>query len=697
MKAKFVKKNIFIFILFNLSISAFAQHENKNWYFGTGSDGIIFNNNIPTKVTNKYPGIGFEGIVVVSDPFTGDLLFYSDGINVINKNHTVMSNGTGLSGHSSGAQSVQCCPVPGSCGKQFYLFTNSAYDNHNGIIKYSIIDFTVNPLGNVINKNTAFWAGPSDEGMCMVKKPSSNDYWIIANTFNSANYYVWPVSAAGIGLPVIYSFSNVGSSYQINYNEAAQKIVVTGWSSKHVTTINFNAVTGVLYNEMQLAPNTFGDCYAARFSPDGSKLYVGTALTLHQYDFLNSTWTNMNTCCNAHDVKMGPDGKMYFIHTHNSSQPIGVIDYPDSSAVANSCGYHTITFPFSFGGAVRRFPEFLVYPEQTVATQDSFNVSVSLPASLNVLSNDMDPQGDTLILDSLIFGPFYGNAMISNGQINYTADTGTCGKTDTLIYRLRDVNCSYDTALVLVYINCGLFPNASFACSDTNFCDKQYVDFLDFSTNNPTSWQWSFPGAVPSTDTNQNPVNIFYPSYGSFDVSLIACNAIGCDTLTLIDFIHEFQPPPLPIVTSNFDTLFSSVAFSYQWYNAIGIIVGATNQYYIYQQPDNFYVIITDSNGCASSSNVFATSVTEVFNNNQDFFVSPNPNGGHFEIILTDKFETIESCIVCDVTGRNIMVSSFQRANGIHGIDLLEPANGIYVLRFESNKRIVNKRLVVNR
>jgi PKD repeat protein len=91
-------------------------------------------------------------------------------------------------------------------------------------------------------------------------------------------------------------------------------------------------------------------------------------------------------------------------------------------------------------------------------------------------------------------------------------------------------------------------PLINLSCTDTTFCDKHCIDFFDLSTNNPTSWQWVFPGADSATSELQNPTNICYSTYGSFDVTLIACNAAGCDTLVLPDFINEY-PLPIPIVS----------------------------------------------------------------------------------------------------------------------------------------------------
>lgn len=52
------------------------------------------------------------------------------------------------------------------------------------------------------------------------------------------------------------------------------------------------------------------------------------------------------------------------------------------------------------------------------------------------------------------------------------------------------------------------------------------IDFIDLSEGNPVSWQWSFPGATPSTSTEQNPT-VYYTRDGDYDVSLTVTDAEG--------------------------------------------------------------------------------------------------------------------------------------------------------------------------
>jgi len=80
-------------------------------------------------------------------------------------------------------------------------------------------------------------------------------------------------------------------------------------------------------------------------------------------------------------------------------------------------------------------------------------------------------------------------------------------------------------------------PVADFFGSPTAIMEGQTVSFTDLSTNNPTSWSWSFPGGSPSTSTDQNPV-ITYPTAGSYDVSLTATNSAGSNTQNKTSYIN---------------------------------------------------------------------------------------------------------------------------------------------------------------
>jgi hypothetical protein len=96
-------------------------------------------------------------------------------------------------------------------------------------------------------------------------------------------------------------------------------------------------------------------------------------------------------------------------------------------------------------------------------------------------------------------------------------------------------------------------PNAKFGANFTQLCSTgKSVMFADSSSNNPTSWSWSFPGGTPSSSTLQNPT-IVYNTPGVYDVSLTASNANGSYTETKTAYISVFKGDTLPI-SENFES-----------------------------------------------------------------------------------------------------------------------------------------------
>jgi len=66
-------------------------------------------------------------------------------------------------------------------------------------------------------------------------------------------------------------------------------------------------------------------------------------------------------------------------------------------------------------------------------------------------------------------------------------------------------------------------------------CGTLPIQFTDASTNLPTSWNWDFGDGTTSTE--QNPVHTYAES-GTYTITLEACNTLGCDTVTLTDFLE---------------------------------------------------------------------------------------------------------------------------------------------------------------
>ena len=94
-------------------------------------------------------------------------------------------------------------------------------------------------------------------------------------------------------------------------------------------------------------------------------------------------------------------------------------------------------------------------------------------------------------------------------------------------------------------------PIANFTTNITSICNNECISFEDQTTNNPSSWSWSFPGASPSNSNDKNPSNICYYDTGSFDVTLIATNTTSSDTVTFTNYITVNNCIPTTIFSSN--------------------------------------------------------------------------------------------------------------------------------------------------
>src|ERR1043165_1653453 len=84
-----------VLVVLIISNKLLCQPQTNNWFF-TGNNGLNFSSGNPVNITGGQITV-MEGASAVSDK-NGQLLFYTDGIKVWNKNHAIMPNGQGLAG-----------------------------------------------------------------------------------------------------------------------------------------------------------------------------------------------------------------------------------------------------------------------------------------------------------------------------------------------------------------------------------------------------------------------------------------------------------------------------------------------------------------------------------------------------------------------------------------------------------------------
>lgn len=140
-------------LLFQFALFYFAQEisaQNGNvWVYGIGNT-LDFSQSPPVDAPQK-PMQAFEGSAIACDSI-GNLLFYTNGITVYDKNDQMMLNGDSLKGGSSASMAATIVPWPGQ-SKKFFVFTVAHEGEPDGLC-YSIVDLTLNNgLGEVTQKN----------------------------------------------------------------------------------------------------------------------------------------------------------------------------------------------------------------------------------------------------------------------------------------------------------------------------------------------------------------------------------------------------------------------------------------------------------------------------------------------------------------------------------------------------------------
>jgi len=241
------------------------------------------------------------------------------------------------------------------------------------------------------------------------------------------------------------------------------------------------------------------------------------------------------------------------------------------------------------------------------------------------------------------------------------------------------------------------FIHANFTNSST-LCAGTCIDFINLSIN-ATSYLWSFPGALPDTSTDTNPTNICYPNPGTYDVTLIASNANGSDTLTLQNYITVFPHPPAQSISQSGDTLFAIAgSSSYQWYFNGNSISGATDYFYVATASGDYNVVATDSNGCeveAVINNVLASAQAAVgppkdgfdeanSGSMQSIQVYPNPVSETLDIRGLEK-NSIDEIKIFNVYGEKVFSAVIWKLGTVNC--KLFPA-GLYYLEITSEKKI---------
>ncbi len=475
------KVSLLVFICLINSSIALAQGETNNWFFG-GNAGVTFSGGAPVSLPNGAL-ISGEGVSSISNA-AGNLLIYTDGTTVYDRNDNIMPNGNGLFGGNSSSQSAVIIRRPGS-NTIYYVFTVAQAALAEGIC-YSTVNMTLNGgFGDIVNatKNTPL-ISPSTEKLSAVKHCNGRDVWVIGHGYNNSTFHAWLVTPAGVNAVPVNSVSGSDHGTSVigclKVSPDGKRLALAVYEvggTQYIEVFDFNNNTGVVSNPRRF--NYGDDCYGIEFSPNSELLYYTASantsasdIKVYQMDVCETTQANMAASAQIigassagfiRSLQLGPDGKLYF--TRFGQSWIGVIPSPNTPGIG--CGFNVNGVALSPGTTCRAgLPNFnqslFEVEEDFTYTQNCLNATFSSQIIIDEATCN-DPVVQTL----WNFGePSSGaaNTSTSNNPSHTYANPGTY-----TVRLILNYSCKKDTLYEVLNVNCGpqVTLNDTAICSGT--------------------------------------------------------------------------------------------------------------------------------------------------------------------------------------------------------------------------------------
>ncbi len=354
---------VFCVLLFGCKVFSQTKIWN-NWYFGEKA-GLSFNTEPPYVLTDGQL-FTVEGCASISDS-NGNLLFYTNGVMVWDRNNNVMSNGTDLKGHTSSAQSALILPKPNS-NHIYYIFTTNAHEDSERCLRYSVVDMTLNSgMGDIIaSKKNILVHNNSSEGLSATIHSNGTDYWIISHSYNSSRFYCNLFSETGINTVSI--ISDISASYnvvdylKIKVSSFSDKIAITN-GMRMISLFDFNNTTGNISIDKSYNFTTYPKWGIPdiEFSQDNTKLYVSLSkgytnnrkMKLFQFDLAENNFEPQEIISvddyvlNA--IQLASNGKIYASCSRvvEDNEFLSVINNPNEKGT--NCDFQFNAIPLTPG------------------------------------------------------------------------------------------------------------------------------------------------------------------------------------------------------------------------------------------------------------------------------------------------------------------------------------------------------------
>ena len=637
-----------------------------------------------------------EGCATLCNEY-GNLLFYTDGIHVWNRNHQIMPNGNNLFGNQSSTQSGIIVPKPGSTSI-YYIFTVVELAKPDGVC-YSIVDMDLdNGNGDITSKNIQILT-PTLEKINVVKHFNEIDYWLISHKFNSNSFYAYKISSTGLSTPIV---SNVGTPIGISSQNTLGYLksspngkflacANSSTTSSSMQLFNFDTSTGAISlistSNFQNDDDGIG-VYGVEFSNDSNLLYVtnidfkNKTSQIYQFNIqsqnqtiINNSQTLIEEYINPNSdigtmgaLQLAPDKKIYV--AKNKENFLGIINNPD--IVGLGCQY--ISQGFSLGDRICYYglPAFItslfdvsfVYSNPCLGSLTQFNIP-NIPNVVNIFWDF----GDTASPNNFSNLAQPTHLFSSAGSFTVTLTVQTTTSTKTFSRQLTIQNRPIANPMVNYNLCEESTDSAAFDLSTKNSEILGNQSSLNYSVSYYSNLQdaQNKQNPLPNTYINaSNPETVF--------ARIQTRNNDGCYDITNFDLIVNKKP----ILESNLELIYCSDTFPNKITLSSGNMSPINNLTYLWSTSETTESIQVNTEG------TYNVEVSTVFNCKSKRTIKVK-NSEIAKINYTINGEIGNYSLIINAVGTGNYLYALNNINGSYQIspvfDNLAPGNHVIYVK----------------
>lgn len=369
---------IFFCLLIFLPSVIFAQQEASVWPVGSGKQLNFQSGNFEFSDFTGNP----NAKATICDK-NGNLILYTDGRTIWNRNNEIIANGVNLINDDASQNNLPIfVPFPKKEGWYLLFYEENYYTVSGGKYNNALYFAEINAMANngrgevirqKIKVHDNYHYGPTIAGFC-----GNSHFWLVNDRNDNTlidkrvdRIYCYKIDEKGVNLtPVINDYFDIGSSGFYRFSPNGDKFFfgMGGNSSDSEVITDFNFKTGELYNPRIL---NLGNVWKREFSPDSHLLYYFSGPNLlqidaqitnndaiyHSIDTIHTFPHNESVPYPGYDLKLAPDGKIYifYIDAETRKYKLGRINKPNLKGLTSEPELDLMDIDFNNF----RFPDFV--------------------------------------------------------------------------------------------------------------------------------------------------------------------------------------------------------------------------------------------------------------------------------------------------------------------------------------------------